>query len=219
MNNKKQDSAPIEATVSATEMVELKRDMQHAQLTAWLEKNQQQLIAAAVVVLLALVGVSLWKEQQRTQQESASLLYMKAMSVADQAQKDALLGSVVKDYAGTGYAILARQKQGSGDNLEAKKASLEALMHGHAVAEVSWQARLDLAELHLAQGERTEAKALLETRIGKHYEQARYALLVKTTEDAAEKKTWIEKALNAESHDTELVATLEAELALLQAAE
>lgn len=219
MNDKKQESKPIEATVSATDMVELKRDMQHAQVTAWLQKNQQQLIAGAVVFALVLIGFSLWKEQQNTQKESAALLYMKATNVQDKEQRAALLASVRKDYAQTGYATLATLQQSKLGDDESRKASLQALVDGHGLPEVVWQARLDLAVLHIDMGDAAAAKALLATRLGKHYEQARYALLAQVEEEAEAKAGMIQKALDAESHDTELVAKLEAELALLKAAQ
>jgi len=75
VNKKTQDNTPIEGMIDATDIVELKRDMQSAKVIAWLEYNQQQLIAGAVVLVLILVGVSLWKEQKLSQKNSAALVY------------------------------------------------------------------------------------------------------------------------------------------------
>ncbi len=218
MNDKKQENNPIEEIISAEDLVELKRDMQSAKVTEWLHKNQQQLIAGAVVLVLLLVGFSLWKEQQLAQKNSAALIYMKAVNTTDAAQRKALLDSVIKDYADTGYAILARLKQAGSDDVVEKIAGLEALVNSKGAPEVVWQARLDLAEVHMATGNIEEARKLLAVSSGKYYEQARYYLLSRITTDAAEKAELIQKSLDSESSDNDLVAQLEAELAVLRAA-
>jgi predicted negative regulator of RcsB-dependent stress response len=215
VNDKKQEKAPVEGLVMAADLVDLKRDMQSAKIIAWLQYNQQQLIAGAVILVLLLVGYSLWQEQQRTQKESAALMYIKATNTADAEQRDGLLDSVIKDYAGTGYATLAvLQKSKDG---EARKAALETLLLNKGAPEVVWQASLDLAEIHIAEGRNDEAKTLLDVHFGKHFEQPRYYLLSRIAMDADEKMMLIQKSLDAESHDNDLLVELEAELALLKA--
>ena len=108
VKKKKEENAPVEGIIDGTDFVELKRDMQSAKVIAWLEYNQQQLIAGAIVLLLALVGVSVWKEQQLTEKNSAALLYMKAINTADETQRASLLHTVTSEYAGTGYAEIGR---------------------------------------------------------------------------------------------------------------
>ena len=217
MSEKKQEDTPVEEHISANDMIELKRDMQSAQVTDWLQKNQQQLIAGAVVFVLALVGFSLWQEQQRTIKGSAALLYMKASNTTDAAERGFLLDSVIKDYAETGYATLAKLKKTTAQDAAVKQANLEALINAKGAPELAWQARLDLAELHIANGQSEEAAKILESRLGKQYEQARFYLLSRITTDANAKTELIQKSLDAESHDNDLVAELEAELALLRA--
>lgn len=217
MNNKKQENSSVEDAVSAVDMVELKRDMQNAKLTEWLHKNQQQLIASVVVLALVLVGLSLWKEQELNQKNSAALLYMKAVNTTDEAERVALLDAVIKDYATTGYATLAQlQKVKSGD-VQSKESSLKLLSNTDAAPELVWQARLDLAELYIAEGKEDEAKQMLEVKLGKQYEQMRYYLLAQVVSDRNEKIKWIEKSLAAPSNDNELVEELKTSLALLRA--
>ncbi len=217
MSDKKQENAPVEGIVDGTDFVELKRDMQSAKLIAWLQYNQQQLIAAAVVLVLALVGNGLWQEQQRNQKEAAALMYIKAMNTNDEAEQTAMFDSVIKEYPDSGYAALAQLKKSSSTDIEARKAALQSLVDSKGAPEFVWQARLELAELYAEEGDAEKAKELAQENVGKHYQQARYALLAKLATDASEKETLIQKALDAESHDNDLKASLEAELALLQA--
>ncbi len=218
MNDKKQENNPLEEIITAEDMVELKRDMQSAKTIEWLHKNQQQLIAGAIVFVLVLVGFSLWKEQQLAQKNSAALLYMKATNTADAVQRNALLESVVKDYGNTGYATLARLQQAASDDSAVKTAALEMLLASQGAPELVWQARLDLAELYITENKPDEARKLLQAPSGKSYEQARYYLLSRTAANDAEKAEFIQKSLDAESNDNNLVAKLESELALLRAA-
>ncbi len=217
MSNKKQESAPVEGIVDGTDFVELKRDMQSAKLIAWLQYNQQQLIAGVIVLVLALVGNGLWQEQKRSQKEAAALMYIKAMNINDEAEQTAMFDSVIKEYPDSGYAILAQFKKSSNASIEVRKAALLSLMDSKSAPEFVWQARLELAGLYAEEGDVEKAKELAQENVGKHYEQARYALLAKLATDTSEKETLIQKALDAESHDNDLKAALEAELASLQA--
>lgn len=216
MKKKKEENAPVEGIIDGTDFVELKRDMQSAKVMAWLEYNQQQLIAGAIVLLLALVGVSVWKEQQLTEKNSAALLYMKAINTTDETQRVALLDTVTSDYADTGYAVLAKLQKIKISDAPEKQVLLRSLTQSKVAPEFVWQARLDLAELLIIEGKVAEAEEVLAERLGKEYEQARYALLASLTEDKAEKSTLIQKALDAVSNDSDLVTSLEAELASLR---
>ena len=216
VKKKKEENAPVEGIIDGTDFVELKRDMQSAKIIAWLEYNQQQLIAGAIVLLLALVGVSLWKEQQLTEKNSAALLYMKAVNTTDETERANLLDTVTKDFADTGYAVLAKLQKIKLSDAPEKQELLRSLIASKVAPEFIWQARLDLAELLITEGKAAEAEEVLSERLGKQYEQARYALLASLMEDKAEKATLIQKALDAVSNDSELVAHLEAELASLR---
>ncbi len=217
MSNKKQENAPVEGIVDGTDFVELKRDMQSAKLIAWLQYNQQQLIAGAVVLVIALVGNGLWQEQKRSQKEAAALMYIKAMNATNEAEQTTMFDSVIKTYPDSGYAILAKLKKSASSSVEARKAALESLIETKGAPEFVWQARLDLAVVYIEEGDMTKAKELLAFRFGKDYEQARYAFLAKLASDESEKETFIQKALDAESHDKNLKSALEAELAQLKA--
>ncbi|MDQ7001336.1 MAG: tetratricopeptide repeat protein [Ghiorsea sp.] len=216
MNKKKEENVPVEGIVDGTDFVELKRDMQSAKIVAWLEYNQQQLIAGAIVVVLALVGASLWKEQQLTEKNSAALLYMKAMNTADETQRAMLLDTVTQEFSDTGYAVLAKLQKIKISDAPEKEALLRSLVASKVAPEFIWQARLDLAELLIVEGKDAEAEEVLAERLGKQYEQARYALLASLTEDKNEKATFIQKALDASSNDSDLVANLEAKRASLR---
>lgn len=217
MSKKKQENAPVEGIIDGSEFVELKRDMQSAKLIAWLQYNQQQLIAAGVVLVLALVGSSLWQAQQQTQKEAAALMYIKATNTLDAEERYAFMDSVIKEYPDSGYATLARLQNSAVQDVEAQKAALQALIDNKGAPEFVWQARLDLASIYVAEGDVEKAKEMLNSRLGKHYEQARHAMLAKTASNADEKMDYIQKALDAESLDNDLKANLEAELAQLKA--
>jgi len=216
VKKKKEENAPVEGMIDGTDFVELKRDMQSAKVMAWLEYNQQQLIAGVIVLLLALVGVSVWKEQQLTEKNSAALVYMKAINTTDETQRASLLDTVTSEYAGTGYAILAKLQKIKISDAPEKQVLLRSLIESKVAPEFVWQARLDLAELLIVEGKGAEAEEVLAERLGKEYEQARYALLASLTEDKVEKVTLIQKALDAVSNDNDLVTRLEAELASLR---
>ncbi|MDQ6988394.1 MAG: tetratricopeptide repeat protein [Mariprofundaceae bacterium] len=219
MNKKTPENTPIEGTITSTDMVTLRRDMQQEKITAWFASNQQSLIASVIVLAVLLIGISLWQEQQRSQQESAALVYLKATNINDEAQRDALLDAVRQDYAGTGYAVLATVRQSNHPDVAIQIAALTTLMGHQKTPEIAAQARLDLAELHIGQGDIAAAAEVLKTRLSKHYEQVRYALLASISEDDGEKATWLQKAVDAESHDNDLLAELETELALIKAAQ
>ncbi len=219
VSNKKEEKAPVEGIVDGTDFVELKRDMQSAKIVAWLQYNQQQLIAGVVTFVLILVGISLWKEREQSQKEAAALMYIEAVNKSNAEERYALLDSVVKTYPDSGYATLANLQKEAQPNTDEKKAALQALIDAHGAPEFVWQAKLDLAEVYLAEQDVAQAEALLDKRFGKHYEQARFALLVRTANNNAEKIELLEKALAAESHNKDLKAALESELAKLQASE
>lgn len=219
MNMKTKDLNPTEIEISVDDMVELKRDMQSAHVAAWLQKNQQQLIAGVLVFVVVLIGLALWKEQRVAQREAAALAYLQATNSQDEAERNALLAAVVSEYPDSGYAVLADMQQGKAADIQTRTTHLLALTEHQGGPEIQWQARLDLAELYIAQGNADQAKALLDKRMGKHYEQARFFLLSQVATDSAEKMTLIQKSLDAETHDNDLVARLEADLATLKAAQ
>lgn len=182
------------------EMEELKRDMRSAQIVDWLQKNQQQLIAAAVVVVLILAGGTLWLERNKSQKDSAATLYHQALSTSDIEQKKAMLELVINDFGDTGYGSLAHLYMAklSGQ----PEAHLNALIHGAAsTPELAWQARLDLAELQLAEGKVDEVNVLLAEAVGKQYEQLRHYLLAEASTAIADKQKHLRMSLDSDSND------------------
>jgi len=219
--SKEQAAAVTEKETDSTfaaEIEELKRDMRSAQIIDWAQKNRQQLIAAAVAVLLLLAGGSLWLERNKTQKESAANLYHKALASTDVEEKKAMLDMVIREYDGSGYAALAHLYMAKIS--DQPEAHLNALIHGAAsTPELAWQARLDLAEWYLGNGRAADAKALLAEPVGKQYEQLRHYLLAEASNDAAEKRQHLQKSLDASSNDAVLKARVESMLSELAAGE
>ncbi|MBN4082561.1 tetratricopeptide repeat protein [Mariprofundus ferrooxydans] len=212
VTKKNQSEEPMQEmdTQLGAEMDELKRDMRSAKVTNWFEKNQQQLIAGAVIVLVAMAGFGLWSEKQKTYKESAAMMYFQALSVVDNTQRQALLEAVVKDYADTGYAILAHVRLAP---LTKTEKNLRAVIENDdATPEFRWQARLDLAEFFIAQGKMDESRALLQATVGEQFQQLRYALLAEVSTGDTQKE-YLQKALDAASNDAVLKADIETKLA------
>jgi len=204
-----QDDVPMEL---GAEMDELKRDMRSAKITAWFEKNQQQLLAGALIVLVVMAGAGFWSEKQKAYKESAAMMYFQALSVVDDSQRKALLEAVVHDYADTGYAILAHVRLAPlADTEQHLRAVIE---DDDATPEFRWQARLDLAEFLISQNKTDASKALLQKPVGEQFQELRYALLAKLSSGDA-KKDYLQKALNAVSNDAVLKADIERQLAQL----
>ncbi len=215
VTKKNQSEKPMQEGVSidavlGEEMEELKRDMRSAKITNWFEKNQQQLIAGVVIVLLVMAAAGLWSEKQKAYKESAAMMYFQALSVADNSQRQALLESVVKDYADTGYAILAHVRLAPLADTE--KNLLAVIENDDATPEIRWQARLDLAEFYITHNKIDESRSLLQESVGEQYQQLRYALLAKISSGNS-KKEYLQKALDATSNDAVLKSDLEAKLA------
>jgi len=209
--NKKQPEEPLQGEVEiAAEMQDLKRDMRSAKLVDWLQKNQQQLLAGAVVIVLALAAGGLWAEKQKTYKQSAAIVYYQALAVSDDKQRQALLETIVSDYPDTAYATLAHTRLAT---LGDREVHLRAVMtNDDAMPELKWQARLDLAEWFIESGKLDEAKSLLVEKTGKQFEELRFYLLAQTL-TGSEKTDALQKALDAVSNDSILKAEIEAQLA------
>jgi predicted negative regulator of RcsB-dependent stress response len=198
----------------AAEMEELKREMRSAKIVDWAQNNQQQLIAGVVAILLMLVGGSLWLEHNKSQKNSAATLYHQALAFTDAEQKKAMLEMVIKDYGDTGYGSLAHLYMAKlSDHPEAH---LNALINSAAsTPELAWQARLDLAEWHLGQGNTDEVKKLLAESVGKQFEQLRHYLLAEASSDTAEKQKHLQMSLDSASNDAFLKSRVESQLSRL----
>lgn len=218
MTDRKQDQKPVEEQAgSDVEIAELRRDMRSAQITDWLEKNTQSLIAGVIAVVLVLIGGGLWLEHGKSEREAAATLYQQALVEKDAAKKQTLMQKVVSDFSGSTYATMAEMQLAALDD-EHAEAHLEAVIHASAtMPEWVWQARLDLAELKLEAGDKAAAKAWLAEPVGKQYEQLRYYLLAMASDDEAERKAHLNKALDAPSLDSELKDKIESLLAATSA--
>jgi len=207
---------PNSAEISREEMDELKRDMRSAHLMAWAQENQQKIIAAIAVLLLVIVGASLWREHITTQRASAATLYHQALNSVDAEAKGALLAKLVKDYASTAYGGMAQLLLAKVDPEHADQ-HLKALLSSATVdQEMRWQAQLDLARVWLRKGDKAQARKILEKAVGKDYEQFHYYLMAEASENDTDRLHHLEQALNAVSHDTELKKHIEKRLTELK---
>jgi len=215
-SNKNGTSHPTDAAFSV-EMDDLKRDVQSAQLQAWLRKHQQSLTVAIVLILLALTAGSLWSEHLHSQKEAAASLYFQGLNQTEAAKKQAVLSDVAKDYGDTAYAVLARlQLAALAENPEN---DYRNIMNDESLAKsFRWQARLDLAEYYINNGKTAEANTLLTERTGKQYEQLRLYLLAQVSEGDA-KQQYLRQALEAESNDSLLKEKIESALGVTATAQ
>ncbi|MFQ5344613.1 MAG: YfgM family protein [Mariprofundus sp.] len=207
MNDKtavKGSVVPEENMPSPDEMEELKRDMRSAQWTHWAQTHQKQIIASVVAVLLILIAGGVWQEHNRSQRAAAATLYQQAVNEQDAGKQKALMQSVITQFGSSTYSALAEMQMGRLDQAHAE-AHLQALMdHPAAMKEWVWQARLDLAELKIEQGDKDAAMALLAQQVGDQYQQLRHYLMAMASSDAAEKEQHLQKALDSVSHDNAL---------------
>lgn len=202
---------PVDHPEAAIEMEELKRDVQSAQIAAFLHKYQQHLTIAAVLILLAATGASLWTENQHSQKEAAASLYYQALSQQDSEKKIAALSDVSKDYGSTAYALLSRLQLAALSE-EPEEAYRNLIDDQNFPQVFRWQAQLDLAEYFVDHSRVDEARPLLETRTGKQFEQLRYFLLSQIS-TGSEQQDYLRKALDAKSNDQLLKEKIESLLA------
>ncbi len=210
------DKAPVTGTVmpegnapSQGEMDELKRDMRSAQWTHWAQANQNNIIAAVIAVVVILIAGGMWQEHNKSQHGAAATLYQQAMNEHDASKQQALMQSVITQFGSSSYSALAQMQLAHLDKPHAE-AHLQALIeHPEAMKEWVWQARLDMAAIKLEQGDKAAARALLQKTVGDQYQQLRHYLMAMAADDAAEKETQLQKALDAISQDDVLKSRIE----------
>jgi len=191
-----EDKSPMQE-----EMDELKREMRSAKWFEWAQSHQKHLIGAVAALVIGLAGSGLWIERDRSQAESAATLYQQAVNTTNTANKQVLLENVSSQFSSTSYAALAMMQLARVDQANAATHLKNLIANSHAMEEWVWQARLDLAEINIANGDKAAALALLEQMMGKQYQQLRYYLLATLSDDAAQKTTYLQQALDAQSND------------------
>lgn len=212
-DKKKGPTQPVD--ISHEEMEGLKRDMRSARLIAWAIENQRTLLAAGIAVLLLIAGVGLWTERMQSQRNSAAVLYHQSLEATDSERKIKLLKSVVQDYDSTFYSPMALMLLSRLDAEQAEKHLQALLSRSGLTPEIEWQARLDMASIKLKQGDAKAASAVLARPVGAHYEQLRFYLLGMASDSVDEKRGFLNKALAAVSHDSELKKIIKSRLAEL----
>jgi len=208
-NNQKTFETHAQHSKFDDDMLELKKDMKSAKLVDWLQKNQQLLWGAVLLLVIGMFAAGLWSEQQKNKQKAAAMMYYQSIALQNKVEQQAMLEQLMRDYGNTGYATLASLRLSV---MKDKEKYLRALMVNKKIMpEIRWQATLDLADDFIEHGKKDAAKKLLATHVDASYEQLRYALLASiSTGDA--KKSALQKALAAPSHDDILKARLKAEL-------
>ncbi len=195
---------PEENSPLKEEMDELKREMRSAKWFDWVESHQKQIIGAVAGLILVLIVSGLWIEKDRAVSESAATLYQQAINETDNGKKQALLESVITQFASNSYAALALMQLAQVDQANAEMHLQNLIKTDGVMDEWVWQARLDLAEIKIAKGDKAAAQVLLDKIVGKQYQQLRYYLLATLTDDAAEKEKLLQKAFDAQSNDDTL---------------
>lgn len=222
MNSKspKSKRQPREKAPDTThqELQELKQDMRSAQIIAWVQENQQKLMAAGVALIMVIVGVSLWFERRASVREAAAVVYHKALDVKDAGEKKSLLEQLVREYGDTAYAPLSLMLLSSLDREHATDHLKSLLAHPKRTREFEWQAYLDLAGLYIQQGDKQAARSVLKgLNVGPAYEQVFHVLMAEVAEDSDEKVKHYQQALDAKSYSTSLTQRIKERLKTLKA--
>ncbi len=200
---------PAEPEIKKAEIDELRRDMRSAQVAAWVERNRRPLAMGLGVFVIVLIAIGYWQEHSRSQSASAATVYEQALQQTNSAQRQALLHKLIEDFPSSSYAAMAEMELAALDDAHAE-AHLQALLQHSKSSDIwKWQARLDLAELYIAAGKKDQARAMLEARVGKAYEQLRQYYLALLADDAAQRVEHLQRALDAESHDDQLKTKIE----------
>jgi len=219
-NDKQPNDAPTQPKMAGSgftdsDFSELQQDMRSAQITAWIQENQQKLVAGVVAFLVLLVGASLLIERNKGQKESISSLYQQAVETREDDKRKAMLEVVVREHGDSVQAAFAGMELARLDAANGEQHLRTVLDNGKITDEIKWQATLDLAELLLGKGDKVGAAALLAEEMGKAYEQPRQALLAQSAASDEEKKRHLLAAHAAESNDGELKASIERELSAM----
>lgn len=212
-NEKQPGKEPVDITHE--ELEEFKRDMRSAKLNAWAKQNQNNIIAAVLVVLLAIVGVSLWKEHRDSQRASAASLYQQALNTRQQEDKSAMLLEIIKDYDNTVYGGLARMLLAAADPEHAGAYLQELIERSDIDNGMRTQARLDLARLDIRAGDKAAANKLLAAPAPADYEQLRHYLLAQAADDDTSRIAHLKQARDAVSNDADLSRRIEQQLSSL----
>jgi len=191
------------------QLEELRREMRQAAWAEWARRHAQQIAAGVVALLLAVILAGLWLERAKTERNAAALAYQRAIQQRDSAKKIEQLQQLTEQYPETPYAAMAHWLLANLDAAHAKEHLQAVISHKAATDEWRWQARLDLAARLLEEGNKAEARRLLADPVGAHYEQLADYLRALAAEDAAARRDWLQKALQAPSHDEELKARIE----------
>jgi len=199
--------------LAPTELEELKRDMRSAQFVAWLERHRQRLLIGLLALVVVLVGFGLWQQRGQEQSAAAAQVYMQALQERDEAKRISLFKELVASFPASAYAAMAHMQLAALEPKQLEPHLQAVIEHARSMDMWRWQARLDLADWQLQQGRKDAARALLQERMGKAYEQRRHYLLALLAEDAASRRAHLRKAQEAESYDAELKRTIERMLA------
>ena len=145
---------------------DLEEQEQLSQLKAWWEEYGKKLVALGVLVLLAVIGRSVWQNHRDGQASEASALYASVLTAEGSPQQAReAAGRILQNYDSTAYAYLgalaAGKIQARADELQNAASQLSWVVSNAPEASVRDIARLRLAALQFDQGESDAALTTL----------------------------------------------------------
>ena len=147
---------------------DLEEQEQLSQLKAWWEEYGKKLVALGALVLLAVIGRSVWHNHRDGQASEASALYASVLTAEGNPQQAReAAGRILQNYDSTAYAYLgalaAGKIQARADDFQNAASQLSWVVANAPDASVRDIARLRLAALQFDQG---DADAALSTLSG-----------------------------------------------------
>ncbi|MCB1917486.1 MAG: tetratricopeptide repeat protein [Rhodocyclaceae bacterium] len=145
---------------------DLEEQEQLSQLKAWWEEYGKKLVALGFLVLLAVIGRSVWQNHRDGQASEASALYASVLTAEGNPQQAReAAGRILQNYDATAYAYLgalaAGKIQAKADDLQNAASQLSWVVSRAPEASVRDIARLRLAALQFDQADHAAALATL----------------------------------------------------------
>ena len=145
---------------------DLEEQEQISQLKAWWDEYGKKLVALGVIVLMAVVGRSVWQHHRDGQASEASALYASVLTAEGNPQQAReAAGRILQNYDSTAYAYLGALASGKiqaqANDLQNAASQLSWVVTNAPEASVRDIARLRLAALQFDQGDHAAALSTL----------------------------------------------------------
>jgi predicted negative regulator of RcsB-dependent stress response len=162
----------------------------------WWQENGKSIVFGVILGLGAIYGWRSWTQYQIEQAQAASGLYQNvlvALRSDSPAEARAPAGEIVKNYAGTGYAVLARlvlaKLAVDADDLEQAAEHLQQARSLNDSVSLEPAIRLRLARVYAAREDYAQALAQLDTKArgeyGPSFDELRGDILAARGDDQA----------------------------------